>query len=99
MSIQPSSAMDSAADLVDGVKQKKDFPLKFCTVCASNQNRFVPLPSLPLLRRYFFSLSCVMFTSDGAKALVGFYVLVSLLCRLVEIFFFPFFFSISCDAG
>ena len=20
----------------------KDFPLKFCTVCASNQNRFVP---------------------------------------------------------
>lgn len=51
MSIQPSSAMDSTADLVDGVKQKKDFPLKFCTVCASNQNRFVPLPS------FFFSSS------------------------------------------
>jgi RNA polymerase II subunit A C-terminal domain phosphatase SSU72 len=23
--------------------EKKDFPLKFCTVCASNQNRFVSL--------------------------------------------------------
>lgn len=29
---------------VDGPEKKMDFPLKFCTVCASNQNRFVASP-------------------------------------------------------
>lgn len=51
---QASSAIleTSAQASVDG-SEKKDFPLKFCTVCASNQNRFVnfcfvPLSSPPL---------------------------------------------------
>lgn len=69
MQVQPVAAAANATvvGLVDGVK-KKDFPLKFCTVCASNQNRFVPLPSCS-----FFSLSFllsrfyVIFTSDGAS--------------------------------
>lgn len=85
MNIQPSSVMDATAGLVDGVK-KKDFPLKFCTVCASNQNRFVLLPSSfsVVFFLFFFSL----YPPVIAFALVGSRVVVSSLCRLVEKTFF-----------
>lgn len=57
MQVQPAAVADTAAvGLVDGVK-KKDFPLKFCTVCASNQNRFVPLPSFS--SPFPFFINCV----------------------------------------
>lgn len=63
MQVQPAAVADTAAvGLVDSAKTK-DFPLKFCTVCASNQNRFVPLPSSfsssPFLFPSFFFISCV----------------------------------------
>lgn len=62
MQVQPAAVADTAAvGLVDGANKKKDFPLKFCTVCASNQNRFVPLPSSSSFPfpSFFLFISCV----------------------------------------
>lgn len=95
MQVQPAVAVDTAVGLVDSVQQNKDFPLKFCTVCASNQNRFVPL-SLPFFV-FFFFFSQVLFTRDGASAWLvsfcGFLFLSSVENLYISFFFLSFFFS------
>lgn len=73
------------AGLVDGVeKKKKDFPLKFCTVCASNQNRFV---IIPLQSFYFPDIHSI--GSRGVSVL-GFFSFSFSACRG---------YFISCEGG